>query len=85
MQLTSSATILLGLALCVPIGAQDKPKLAQLNTFADMISVDGFWEPGPAARNRPAHGMRRHGQQHPKRATHGFVETEKGVRSKARE
>ena len=45
MRLKSSASILLGLALCVPVCAQDKPKLAELTAFGDMFSVDGFWEP----------------------------------------
>lgn len=46
-------TIVLGLALCVPVCAQDKPKLAELNTIGDgMISVDGFWEPdNPTKQN----------------------------------
>ena len=52
MQLKTIATSLLGLALCVPVWAQDKPKLAELNIFGDMISVDGFWEPGnPTKQN----------------------------------
>jgi hypothetical protein len=44
--------ILLGLALCVPVGAQDKPKLAELTVFGDMLTVDGFWEPdNPTKQN----------------------------------
>lgn len=32
--------------------AQDKPKLAELNNFGDMISADGFWEPdNPTKQN----------------------------------
>jgi hypothetical protein len=50
--------ILLGLTLYVPLLAQDKPKLAQLNTEgvqAGMISVDGFWEPdNPTKQNEVA-------------------------------
>ncbi len=47
------ATILLGLALCVPVLAQDKAKLAELNIIGSgMISVDGFWEPdNPTKQN----------------------------------
>lgn len=52
MQLRSIATTLLGLALCVPACAQDKPELAQLTTLGDMLSVDGFWEPdNPTKQN----------------------------------
>jgi hypothetical protein len=44
---TTVAATLLGLVLCVPALAQEhKPKLAELITIdADIISVDGFWEP----------------------------------------
>ncbi len=52
------ATVVLGLAMCIPVRAQDsskvadKPKLAKLTIFGDMISVEGFWEPdNPAKEN----------------------------------
>jgi hypothetical protein len=49
------ATILLGLALCVPVWAQDRPKLAELTVLGDMLIVDGFWEPdNPTKQNEVA-------------------------------
>jgi hypothetical protein len=46
------AAILLGLGLCVPIRAQDKPKLAELTILGDRLIVDGFWEPdSPTKQN----------------------------------
>jgi hypothetical protein len=46
------ATVILGLALCIPAWVQDKPKLAELHTFDDSIVVDGFWEPdNPTKQN----------------------------------
>ena len=51
MKLKSVVTTLLGLALCVPVWAQDKaqdkhkPKLAELYGDSYMFTVDGFWEP----------------------------------------
>jgi len=46
------AAILLGLGLCAPVWAQNKPKLAELETLGDMLTVDGFWEPdNPTKQN----------------------------------
>ena len=46
------ATILLGLGLCVPVLAQSRPKLAELETLGDVLTVDGFWEPdNPTKQN----------------------------------
>jgi hypothetical protein len=55
------ATLLLGLALYVPVCAQDKPKLAELQILGDMISVDGFWEPdNPTKQNEVVPNRRSH-------------------------
>jgi hypothetical protein len=58
VQLRSLASIMVGLAMCGLVVAQDapkvadKPKLAELNDLGDMISVDGFWEPdNPTKQN----------------------------------
>jgi hypothetical protein len=52
------ATIIFGLAMCIPVYAQDatkvadKPKLALLQNLGEMITVDGFWEPdNPTKQN----------------------------------